>query len=161
MDFEKPPTIEREGRNREKLLSLEKEGKYVFHGSPDIIKTLEPRQAYNQNKETGEMERDGEPAVFATPLADIAIFRALINRRGISGESRSSFGISGEQPQFSATKNLLDGAKRKIGRVYVLDKSNFQNFDGMQCRSLETNEPIEVIEVTVDDLPQNIKIIEK
>ncbi len=107
MDFEKPPKFEQVGNSREKLLSLEKEGKYVFHGSPDIIKTLEPRQAYNQNKETGVMEKDGEPAVFATPYADVAIFRALINAKGISGESTSSFGINGEQLHFSATKNQI------------------------------------------------------
>lgn len=157
MDFEKPPKFEQVGNSREKLLSLEKEGKYVFHGSPDIIKTLEPRQAYNQNKETGVMEKDGEPAVFATPYADVAIFRALINAKGISGESTSSFGINGEQLHFSATKNLLEGAKSKIGRVYVLDKQKFQDFEGMQCRSTEVNNPIKIIEVSADDLPQNIE----
>lgn len=157
MDFKKPPKIEQVGKNREKLLTLEKEGKYVFHGSPDTIETLEPRQAYNQNKETGEMEKDGEPAVFATPYADVAIFRALINASGVSGESTSSFGINGERLHFSATKNLLDSAKSKIGKVYVLDKQKFQNFEGMQCRSSESNSPIEVIEVSVDDLPQNIE----
>jgi len=157
MDFEKLPKIEQIGKNREKLLSLEKEGRYVFHGSPDIIETLEPRQAYNQNKEAGEMEKDGEPAVFATPYADVAIFRALINANGVLGESTSSFGINGEQLHFSATKNLLDSAKNKIGKVYVLDKQKFQNFEGMQCRSIESNSPIEIIEVGVDDLPQNIE----
>jgi len=161
MDFEKPPTIEREGKNRERLLSLEKEGKYVFHGSPDTVEVLEPRQAYNRSKETGNMEKDGEPAVFATPYADVAIFRALINAKGISGESTSQFGIDEDKLHFSATKNLLEAARGKIGKVYVLDKQKFQDFEGMQCRSSETNEPIEVIEVTVDDLSQNIEMIEK
>lgn len=161
MDFEKPPTIKREGRNRERLLSLEKEGKYVYHGSPDAITILEPRQAYNRGEETGNMEKDGEPAVFATPYADVAIFRALINAKGVSGESTSQFGIDEDKLHFSATKNLLEAARGKIGKVYVLDKQKFQDFEGMQCRSLETNEPIEVIEVTIDDLPQNIETIEK
>ena len=142
MDFEKPPKIEQAGKSREKLLSLEKEGRYVFHGSPDIIETLEPRQAFNQNKESGVMEKDGEPAVFATPYAEVAIFRALTSPKGVSGESTSSFGINGEQLHFSATKNLLDSAKSKIGRVYVLDKQKFQDFEGMQCRSSEVNNPI-------------------
>lgn len=133
MDFEKPPKIEQVGKSREKLLSLEKEGRYVFHGSPDIIQTLEPRQAFNQSKESGVMEKDGEPAVFATPYAEVAIFRALTSPKGVPGESTSSFGINGEQLHFSATKNLLDAAKNKIGRVYVLDKQKFQDFEGMQC----------------------------
>jgi len=158
MDFKKPPTKQ---KSRERLLSLEKEGKYVFHGSPDTITILEPRQAYNRSKETGNMEKDGKPAVFATPYADVAIFRALINANKVSGESTSQFGIDGDKLHFSATKNLLKAARGKIGKVYVLDKQNFQDFEGMQCRSLETNKPIEVIEVTIDDLPQNIETIEK
>lgn len=161
MDFEKPPTIEHEGKNRERLLSLEKEGKYVFHGSPDNIAVLEPQQAYNRSKETGNMEKDGEPAVFATQYADVAIFRALTDTRGVSGESTSQFGIDGDKLHFSATKNILEAAKTKVGKVYVLDKQKFQDFEGMQCRSSEIIEPIKVIEVTFEDLPQNIETIEK
>jgi len=36
MNFEKISTIEQPGKNRQRLLSLEKEGKYVFHGSLQI-----------------------------------------------------------------------------------------------------------------------------
>lgn len=140
-------------KNRERLLALEKEGKYVFHGSPDIFEKLEPRQAYNYNKKTDKMEKDGKPAVFASPYADIAIFRSLINAKDVSGDSTSSFGISKGKLHFSATKNLSDAAKNKIGRVYVLDKQKFRDFEGMQCRSLEVNHPIEVIEVSINDLP--------
>ena len=161
MDFKETPTIEREGKNRERLLSLEKEGKYVFHGSPKRITILKPRQAYNYSKEAENMEKDGEPAVFATPYADVAIFRALTDTRGVRGNSRSQFEMDSDKLHFSATKNILEAAKTKVGLVYVLDKHKFQDFEGMQCRSLETNKPIEVIEVTVDDLPQNIQIIEK
>ena len=82
MNFEKPPTIERERKNREKLLWLEKEGKYVFHGSPYDISVLEPRQGHNINEETGKIEKDDEPAVFAIFYVDVAIFRALINAKG-------------------------------------------------------------------------------
>jgi len=159
MNFEKTPTIECEGKNREILLSLEKEGKYVFHGSPEFIDVLNPRQAYNLSKETGKMEKDGEPAVFATPYADVAIFRALTDTRGVKGESTSRFGIDGDQLHFSATKNILEAAKKKIGKVYVLDKQRFQDFEGMQCRSFEINEPIRVVEVIFSDLPQNIETI--
>jgi hypothetical protein len=161
-NFEKIPQIEQENNNREKLLSFEKEGKYVFHGSPEDIAVLEPRQAFNQNKESGKMEEDGEPAVFATPYADVAIFRALINSRNVNGEHESEFGINNKDDlHFLATENLIEAAKKKIGKVYVLDKQKFQNFKGMECRSTEINKPIEVVEVTINDLPQNIKIIEK
>ena len=53
---------------REELKMLEKTGKFVFHGSLDSIDILEPRQAYNSNKETGQKEADGVPAVFAYSL---------------------------------------------------------------------------------------------
>lgn len=161
MDFEKPSNIEQIGKNREKLLALEKEGKFVFHGSQDVIENLEPRQAYNRNKETKQMEKDGEPAVFATPYADVAIFRALINAKNIVGKSMSRFGMDGQYLYFSATKNLLDQAKKKIGKVHILDKQKFKDFKGMQCRSEKMIPVIEVIEVTADDLPQNIEIIEQ
>lgn len=159
MNFEKQQIIEREGKNRERLLLLEKEGKYVFHGSPDSITVLEPRQAYNYNQENGEMEKDSEPAVFATPFADVAIFRALTDARDVNEDSSSQFGMEGDTLHFSATENLLEHAKAKVGKVYVLDKNNFKNFEGTQCRSSEINQPIEVIEVTFNDLPQNIEIL--
>ncbi len=161
MDFEKLSKIKQIGKNREKLLALEKEGKFVFHGSSDVIEILEPRQAYNRNKETKQMEKDGVPAVFATPYADVAIFRALINAKNVVGKSMSRFGMDGEQLHFLATKNLLDQANKRTGKVYVLDKQKFKHFKGMQCRSEESIIPIEVVEVSADDLPQNIEIIEQ
>lgn len=86
MNFEKESKVEQIVKGREKLLALEKEGKFVFHGSPDVINVLEPRQAYNRNDETGTMEKHDEPAVFATPYAEVAIFRALINAKGVKGK---------------------------------------------------------------------------
>ena len=152
--------LEQKGKNRKKLLALEKEGIYVFHGSPDTIEKLEPRQAFGKNKKTGKMEKDGAPAVFATPFADMAIFRALTNFSDLKEESSSSFGTNEQgEMNFSATKNLLDHAKGKVGRVYVLSKEKFGEPEGMQSRSSEVVEPVQVVEVTVDDLPPGIKII--
>jgi len=157
MNIEKQQKIEQIGKNRERLLLLEKEGRYVFHGSSDIIESIEPWQAYNQNKETGEMEKDGNPAIFATPYADVAIFRALIQGTDLENE----FGIDDNgQLHFIADKKLIERVKNKIGKVYVLDKSKFGNFRGLDCKNEEAIIPIEVIEITVNDLPKNIKILE-
>lgn len=145
-------------KGKEKLLSLEKENKFVFHGSPDTIKVLEPMQGKNDDPKSNKMESE-KPAVFATPYAEISIFRALINSKNVKGKSKSSFGIKGKQKHFSATKNLLEEAKKKIGKVYVLDKHKFKNFDGMQCRSEEPVTPVEIVEVTIKDLPKGIKVI--
>ncbi len=160
MNFDQPSNIEQPGKNREKLLALEKEGKYVFHGSPEQIEILEPRQAEGKNEVTGEMERDGAPAVFATQYADMAIFRALVNAKGVFEDSESSFGIDDDGLHFSATRNLLEAAKRKTGKVYVLDRSKFDQLEAMQCRSHGSVAPLQAVEVTYDDLPKNIRIIE-
>jgi hypothetical protein len=158
-EIEKTEPAEKELTPREKLFSLEKEGKFVFHGSPNVMEVLEPRQAYGENKKTGQQEKDGKPAIFTSPHANIAIFRALINEKNLTGDSTISFGINGEQLVFSATKNLIEEAKNKTGMVYVLNKQEFKKFKGMQCRSEKLVVPIEVIKVTVNDLPQNIEII--
>lgn len=68
----------------EKLTQLQETGNHVFHGSPDgNIEVLEPRQAihYPNLPKSAEYILDGDPAVSATPYADIATFRALINRK--------------------------------------------------------------------------------
>jgi hypothetical protein len=156
MKLEKIPSFEKIGKNREKLLALEKEGKFVFHGSPDIIQALEPRQAYGNNEKTGQWEKDGNPAVFATPFADFAIFRALINDK----DFENSFGVNGDRLYFLADEALIERAKENTGRVYVLDRGKFSDFRGMDCRSKEKIIPLEVIEVTYEDLPPNIEIKE-
>ncbi|MFZ2975200.1 MAG: hypothetical protein WA055_01045 [Candidatus Moraniibacteriota bacterium] len=157
MAFEKRQQFERPDKNREKLLALEKEGTYVFHGSPNIIEILEPRQAAGHNEETDEWEEDGTPAVFASPYADCAIFRALIYGEDLDNE----MGINGDQLHFIADKELIARAKGKVGKVYVLDKSKFEpnSFRGMDCRSEEKIVPLDVVEVTIKDLPENIEII--
>jgi len=106
------------------------------------------------------MEADGEPTVFATPYVDIAIFRALINTKNTFGKSENGFWINGGKPHFSSTRNLLVAAKQKVGKVYVLDKQKFENFEGMQCRSKGPISSLETIEVTFDDLPKSIHILE-
>jgi hypothetical protein len=158
MDLEKNYKFERPGKNREKLLALEKEGKYVFHGSSDIIDILEPRQAGGHNEKTGKWENDGSPAVFATPYADLAIFRSLLYDKDLENE----FGINGDQLHMRADKKLIERAKNRIGKVYVLDKSKFNpaSFRGIDCRSEEKITPLEIIEVTINDLPKNIEITE-
>lgn len=160
MNLEKISTGERIKSGKEKLHQLETEGQFVFHGSSHIINELEPRQAYNQNKDDGKMEADGKPAVFATPFAEMAIFRALTNGDDLPINSTSSFGINENGLHFSVTKNLLSYLKNKTGVVYVLDKSQFSVFEAIQCRSYEKVVPVDAVEVTAEDLPDNIEILD-
>ncbi|MEI6650098.1 MAG: hypothetical protein WCL23_01540 [Candidatus Moraniibacteriota bacterium] len=157
MNFDQPNNKEQISAARERLLSLEKEGKYVFHGSYERVEALEPHQACGYDEETGRHENDGEPAVFASTYADCAIFRSLIHGK----EFENKTGIDDhDQLHFTAGQILMERAKDKIGYVYVLDKRKFGDFRGMDCRSPETVHPIEVIEVTFSDLPKGVKVIE-
>lgn len=160
MSIDQPPRPEQAGENRKKLLALEETGRFVFHGSPDVLSILEPRQATNYNEETGENEEHGGPAVCATTSADVAIFRALINESGVIGDLTSKFGMNDDGLHFSASQNLIDQARLKIGKVYVLDKQKFSHFEGMEERSGEAVVPVEIVEVSFADLPTNIKLIE-
>ena len=56
-------------------------------------------------------------------------------------------------------ENCLDHTKNKTGIIYVLDKNQFHDFIGMECKCEKELKPIEVIRVNFDDLPKNIKII--
>lgn len=160
MNFDQPPKIEQMGEGRRKLLALEKEGKYVFHGSPTEIQELEPRQAYAYDSASGTNENDGAPAVFATAFADAAIFRALINERNVKGDSESGWGLEDDGLHFKSTQNLVDAVRAGLrAKVYVFDKSQFGPDEGMQVRSHGKVIPVDVIEVAMDDLPDNIKII--
>lgn len=134
------------------LRELEKSGLYVFHGSLDLFDCLEPRQAHTLNKETGEMEEDGEPAVFATPFLDIALFRALMNRKDVEGPSESSFDYREGRLYFSATDNIRLAAEHKRGKIYILPKETFVEYDVVQLISPKKVIPFEVIEITMNDL---------
>ena len=80
MKFEQQLKIEKEKRNREYLLELQKSGKYVFHGSPEDIDILEPRQAYDQNKETGEIETNMTQAEYSSLKKN---YREVIEKLGM------------------------------------------------------------------------------
>ena len=103
MNREHLPSSEQMSENKKHLLELEQSGNFVFHGSPVMIESLTPRQAYKSNKETGMMDADGNPAVFATPFAEVAIFRSLINGDYVASESTSRFGLNDVGPYFSAS----------------------------------------------------------
>jgi len=149
---EKDPSV------RERLLDLEKSGKFVFHGSAREIETLEPRQPYIERG-----EKHGNPCVATTPFVDIAIFRAIINEDNFAEKDySSSFSFDSDKGiELNASQVVLNNLKDKKGFVYVLDKSLFEKFSGMEWRSEQSVKPVEVVEVTTEDLSDNIKLINK
>lgn len=144
---------------KEELHSLEKTGEYVFHGSPFKLEILEPNQAYNrQKKEGGEYDDvpDGEPAVFASPSVDAAIFLAVINHTNAPLGSWAGFTYNNKKGHFGfrATKETMDQINEKtIGYVYVLDKNKFEIGDANEPVSYKAISPVKVIEVKKEDLP--------
>ncbi len=116
--------------SKERLNELEATGEYVFHGSPNgEIEILEPRQStrVSDPSKPSESIADGNPAVSATPYADLATFRAIINKQNIPLEEFSSgFGIdNAEKRTFQVSSaEVLDHVKDKKGYVYVLIKTS-------------------------------------
>lgn len=150
---------------KNKLIELESEGKYVFHGSgiPDL-EYLEPKQGRHvpdMNKKE-EFILDGEPAVSATPYVDFAIFRALINRVNIDYHFNSGFGFKERKKEFRvSSREVLETIKNKKGFVYVFDRKDFSPYsrdgvakpENMEWRSYTKVKPLQVLEVSFADLP--------
>lgn len=147
-------------QGKDVLMNLEKEGMYVFHGSPDLIEELEPRQAETFDKEKVEMVKHGEPSVVATPFVEIAIFRAIINSKIKSGNGKhySEFGCDQDRLYFKTTPGVLESAKNIKGYVYVFKKDDFTKLDSMEWRSDKKLKPIKVFEVSFEDLPDNMQL---
>ncbi len=160
MNAENNHEVEKQLSGREKLLTLEKEGKYVFHGSLFDIDVLEPREGDQFVSDDKKSVKDGESAVWATPFAEVAIFRSLINPEDVTSESQSEFGIDEEgRSFFKASQNLIDAAKKKTGKVYICDKKTFTDVDKMQVKSNEKIVPVGIVRVSYKDLPSNIVAI--
>ena len=150
---------------REMLEQLAKTGDFVFHGSPDKLERLEPRQQMHLNEETGKSEPDGEPAVCATISPEVAIFRSLVSshvakRAGLKWYW-SEFGMRDGKPHFKATPESISQATKSnsIGYVHIFNKKGFDQHDRLEWRAYQEVEPVYVIEVKGSDLPDNIEII--
>lgn len=154
----------------ERLMQLESEGKHVFHGSPKPdIEILEPRQSTHvpdYSKPT-ESILDGAPAVSATPYAQMAIFRSIINGSNIDMDHTSGFGFDNEGIFFSVSHDdVLKRAEGKDGYVYVFDKKDFAPYtregedqgSNFEWRSYKPVKPVEVIKVGHEHLPKKIKV---
>lgn len=141
------------------LNQLEKEGSYVFHGSEYKLEILEPRQAYTIVD--GKKIDDDKPSVHASPVADIAIFMALINKLNCPGGYRSGFEYDDRKKKvvFTATRKTLDQLKNARGFVHVFDKDSFRTRTLIESISYDPVKPVKIIEVGTDDIPKEIEIL--
>ncbi|MCF7834281.1 MAG: hypothetical protein K9L98_01805 [Candidatus Pacebacteria bacterium] len=154
-------TNSQESKGRVRLKKLEKEGKWVFHGSGLKINILEPHQAYNYPKSSGTKGvPDDKPAVFASVFADVAIFMAVVNKLNAPYNFRSGFSVHGDNTfEFRATKETMEQIQNVKGYVYVFDKSKFKNRSTSELLSYKAVIPDEMIVVNEKDLPKNITSI--
>lgn len=145
---------------RERLLRLEAEDKFLFHGSPLLFKELAPQQPVNFDRKTGEMRQDGDPCVAATHIAEIAIFRAIVNSRNFPGKSYgSSFRVTPKgNSELTVTRKVWKRLEGKMGYVYILPRNEFSKHSRMEWRSEHEVRPLEIIAVSAKDLPKNIKV---
>ena len=142
---------------KQKLVSLEKEDKYVFHGSGFLIKEFEPQQAYNYIK--GRNIADGEPAVFASTFSDYTIFMALINEVNCPKGYHSSSNFRDGKLTFRASKETLEqltGTSK--GYVYVFNRNDFIKRNESEWVSYKKVKPVLVTPVTRSDF---IPVIEE
>ncbi|MCX6747841.1 MAG: hypothetical protein NTW98_02780 [Candidatus Nomurabacteria bacterium] len=113
---------------------LEKTGKYVFHSSPFVgIDTLVPKQGrhFPNPKDSEEFILDGDPAVSATPYAEFAIFRALINKNN-TPNVRSGFGFNNKEKEFRVSnQKVLDAIKDKKALCMFLTKAILSHIQEM------------------------------
>ncbi|MFH1968447.1 MAG: hypothetical protein ABIJ84_03615 [bacterium] len=159
-----PENREIEISPREKLRLMELEGKYVFHGSAGMVDILEPSQPHSFEESEGKMKKHGDPSVCASGFADVAIFTAIINSKNFPKNHFSAYGVREDGTlHFETTRDILENVKSKKGFVYVLDKTDFKEFEDstMELRSVKKTTPEEVVEVATDDLPPNIDIKNK
>lgn len=161
-------SIENIASSRERLLKLEAEGIYVFHGSENAdLDSLEPRQGYNHIN--GVQEPDGEPAVFASNRADYAILMALINKQNCPNEYNFSAGTVNNEKgeivlQLQATKDTLEQlTEHSLGYVYVFDKNQFTPRENRRVEyvSKVPVTSINKIRVTKKDLPPHVEMLEE
>ncbi len=114
-------------RSKERLRELEATGEYVFHGSPYIVKTFEPRQAYTDID--GTPTPDGEPAVFASDEIETPIFRSIFHEssyEGLEGSYEVGFSNSADGNHYvHANEAAVEACKHNSGYVYVFKRDDF------------------------------------
>ncbi|KKS05226.1 MAG: hypothetical protein UU58_C0001G0086 [Candidatus Nomurabacteria bacterium GW2011_GWA2_41_25] len=144
------------------LLKMEKEGIFLFHGTRADIDSLEPRQAVDN-----ERGPDGEPAIFASPAVDFAIFHAIINSSNFpEGIVSQSGAISHDDGSFKLRFKLPRGVLAKLpdsaaGWVYVFKKEDFAQIKERpaEYKSQISVQPLRKIRVLKRDLPSGIGIL--
>ncbi len=139
-----------------KLLTIE--SGYVFHGSGNVIKEFEPRQAHTivDSKKIP----DGEPAIFASTFLDYAIFMALFNKENCPNGYQAGVSYNGVSFTYTAIQKTLEQVSENTkGYVYVFNRSDFTRRNNSEWVSYKKVKPILSFEVSRGDFKPAIEII--
>lgn len=139
---------------------------FLFHGTAERgIKLFEPRQAYNYAN--GVQEKDGAPAIHATPFLDLAIFMAMFNEINMPKAIDVSYYLDkNNKLQFEVSQKTFDQLNENTkGYVYTFSKSGFEQkktkdgrLNPLEFVRFEPIKPVKCVEVTAADLPKNSKV---
>lgn len=133
------------------LEELEKTDEYVFHGSNNLQKYLEPRQAHNSG------EPDGKPAVFASQEIIVPTFMSVFKPQEDGDSIRC--GVSDDfKISLFATQHTLDRVQEEdCGYVYIFDKSLFKHRDHHEWISYKKVTSRYIAKVFRKNIPLEIK----
>ena len=141
------------------LRRLEQTHRYLFHGSPKALQTLEPR---NPTTDATDNPENKHVAVYAYDSAALGIQRAIVDRSAVQGEWDIIGGTDPQNPDvplLMTTPNIVLGE----GYVYVLSKEAFRHTGGYQWVCENTVSPLVAVKVdagTYEALGGTYKMIE-
>lgn len=141
---------------RQILKQLQLSKNFVFHGSLLVLSRLRPRQPMNFDYKIRQFQKDGRPAVCATPFLETAIFHAVVSPNGWT-----SFGTTNGKMVLRASPEALQRTikKKKVGYVYVFPKTLFKRHSRYEYRILRAIVPLATVRVTIANIPKKIVVI--
>ncbi len=145
--------------SKEGLKQMEVSGNYVFHGSPSVITSFEPRQAYTEVN--GESVMDGKPAIFASSEIETPIFRSIFhesNFNGLQGSFKIGFSNKEEEKSFiEANQAAINVSQNNKGYVYVFEKKYFHLRGNNEWISEQNIRPCAIFYSSFKDIGLSIK----
>ena len=145
--------------SRERLVELERSGKYLFHGTSEIVDVFEPRQAMNFDGE--KMVEDDKPGVFASAEIEIPIFRSIFsstNMREKEGSFKTGMADHNDHVVTSANRDAIEAVRGETGFVYVLNKKDFAHRKGNEYIAYKPVKPVAVCETSYKDITEVVEI---
>lgn len=146
------------GDKPKRLLNWAIKNNFLLHGSTQKIELLEPRQANDAKKESGN-----KIAIYMGDDVTIAIFMALVGGTDASGNTSfhkqtrtSSDDIEKTNYQFSVDNPRMIHSS---GYVYIFTRNQAEKFIDGEYHSYKPQKPVATIKIHRSDLNQPVDIL--